>query len=685
MKIIHRQGKLHSNADGLSRLTDREIACDCYEAGTTPESLPCGGCPYCTRAHKQWSRFHEEVDDVIPLAVWTIHASVESPFSDAAPDPVTILGAEPSEEGVPAMVLGPRQSHSPSRVVGCEPERSLDTGLEAGEVVTEAGQSSATDDRALVPNWLDGHTLEELRQEQMADPDLRPVIDWLEVGAKPSQQELLRASPATKALWLCHPHLHLRQGVLFYRWNSDPLRTDTFVVPVSLREEVLGFCHDSAVSGHMGQNKTYMRLKRSFLWHNMAKDCNAYVRSCAICNRSKKPHIHARAGLGMYCAGSPMERVHIDILGPFITSRRGNKYILSMVDQFSKWIELAAIPEQTAEEVAKQFLLHFIVTFGCPIEVHSDQGRNFGSNLFKALCDLLQIAKTRTTPYRLCSNGQVERYNRVILQYLRSFVGDHPDCWDDSLPLLAMALHSMVHRQTGYSPNQLMLGREVLQPVDLLMGTLDSSGSNTPSQWLIGLVQRLNKAHSSVRERLARAQMRQKRTYDLRLVEKTYDLGDIVYRLDSSTKVGAKALQPFWKGPFVITRCQPPLYKLQGKRASGVWHHDKLKLCQDRDLPLWVQRLRGQVLGGVEEVEEENLESEPSLNLDTLWGRRGRRNLGSLTKMLRICRTCRTVATGFLRKLRPRGPLGPKELCDGRGICGITPSRRKVDMEWWCI
>lgn len=148
------------------------------------------------------------------------------------------------------------------------------------------------------------------------------------------------------------------------------------------------------------------------------------------------------------------------------------------------------------------------------------------------------------------------------------------------------------------------------------MGTLDSSGSNTPSQWLIGLVQRLNKAHSFVRERLARAQMRQKRTYDLRVVEKTYDLGDIVYRLDSSTKVGAKALQPIWKGPFVITRCQPPLYKLQGKRASGVWHHDKLKLCQDRDLPLWVQRLRGQVLGG---VEEENLESEPSLNLDTLW------------------------------------------------------------------
>ena len=110
----------------------------------------------------------------------------------------------------------------------------------------------------------------------------------------------------------------------------------------------------------------------------------------------------------MYHAGYLMERVHIDLLGPFTESSRGNKYILVMVDQFSKWLECGAVPDQHAETVAWKFLTHFVVTFGCPLEVHSDQGKQFDGNLFKAFCDLLQITKTRTTPYHPASNGQVE-------------------------------------------------------------------------------------------------------------------------------------------------------------------------------------------------------------------------------------------------------------------------------------
>ena len=69
MQIIHRKGKEHGNADALSRLPDSLYYCDCYKAGAEVDSLPCGGCPYCTRAHTQWGRFEEDVDDVVPLAV----------------------------------------------------------------------------------------------------------------------------------------------------------------------------------------------------------------------------------------------------------------------------------------------------------------------------------------------------------------------------------------------------------------------------------------------------------------------------------------------------------------------------------------------------------------------------------------------------------------------------------------
>ena len=154
-----------------------------------------------------------------------------------------------------------------------------------------------------------------------------------------------------------------------------------------------------------------------------------------------------------------------------------------MIDQFSKWSECAAVPDQHAETVAWKFLTHFVVTFGCPLEVHSDQGKQFDGNLFKAFCDLLQVTKTRTTPYHPASNGQVERYNRVILQMIRCFVGKHTKEWDRYLPLLVMVTHAMEHKETGFTPNQLMLGHEVMMPADLLMG-LAGQNLYDPAEWV---------------------------------------------------------------------------------------------------------------------------------------------------------------------------------------------------------
>jgi hypothetical protein len=72
MQIVHCNGNKHSNTDGLSRIPDRLDACYCYNAGGNLESLPCGGCNYCTRACQQWERFSEDVDNVVPLAVKVI-------------------------------------------------------------------------------------------------------------------------------------------------------------------------------------------------------------------------------------------------------------------------------------------------------------------------------------------------------------------------------------------------------------------------------------------------------------------------------------------------------------------------------------------------------------------------------------------------------------------------------------
>ena len=168
----------------------------------------------------------------------------------------------------------------------------------------------------------------------------------------------------------------------------------------------------------MGMNKTTERVKRYDIWYKMLDSCLVYVRSCSGYNRQKqsqkKPNAHH--------AGSPLERTHIDIQRPFIETFRGNQYVLVVVDQLSKWIECYALSDQTAEQVARTLVSEFIGRFGCPLELHSDKGRNIESRMFKEVCDLLKIVKTRTTPYRTSANGQVECMNRTILQILRCFI-----------------------------------------------------------------------------------------------------------------------------------------------------------------------------------------------------------------------------------------------------------------------
>ena len=90
----------------------------------------------------------------------------------------------------------------------------------------------------------------------------------------------------------------------------------------------------------------------------------------------------------------------------------------------------------------------FIGRFGCPLELHNDQGCNFESRMFKEVCDLLKIVKTRTTPYRPSANGQVERMNRTILQILRCFIQGQQEDWDQHLATVGMAIRSTVNRQT---------------------------------------------------------------------------------------------------------------------------------------------------------------------------------------------------------------------------------------------
>jgi hypothetical protein len=151
-------------------------------------------------------------------------------------------------------------------------------------------------------------------------------------------------------------------------------------------------------------------------------------------------------------------------MGPLPLTPRGNEHIVMIVDHFTKWVECIPLPSQTGEVTARAAVNGFFSRFGFPFEIFSDQGRNFDGKLFTAMCEAVHIHTARTTPYRPCANGQVEHYNRTLMDAVHCFIGDAQEQWDLNLPQIAMALRASVNRSTGYTANKIMLGFEVNTP-----------------------------------------------------------------------------------------------------------------------------------------------------------------------------------------------------------------------------
>ena len=218
------------------------------------------------------------------------------------------------------------------------------------------------------------------------------------------------------------------------------------------------------------------------------------------------------------------------------------------------------------------------------------------SDLFNRLCKLLEISKTRTPPYRPCANGQTERYNRTILQVIPCYMNNvhFQRHWDRHLQLIDGTIRATVDRQTGFAANKMMLGRKILQPVDIMMGVSEHQVPRDPCDYVEELESVLRKVHVIARENLHEAQNRQKRTYDLRIHHHAYDVGDFVYMIDSSTKIEqSKKLQKPGIGPFVVNeKLSSVLYRIKNRRKENVVDHDRLKKCSDRTIPIWLTRLR---------------------------------------------------------------------------------------------
>ena len=310
------------------------------------------------------------------------------------------------------------------------------------------------------------------------------------------------------------------------------------------------------------------------------------------CDRLRKKS-GIRAPLADYRVGNPLDRIGIDILGPLPVTKNKNKYLLVIGDYFTRWMEALPLPDQQAESIARALVYEFIAKFGAPLEIHTDQGANFGSVLFKEVCRLLEFRKTRSTPYHPSSNGLVERFNRTLARMIKSFIEGNTSNWDQHISLLTAAYRSTTHPSTGFTPNKLMLGREVNLPCDVVFPRPFPEDKIEVHEYAQKLRDSMEECYALARKNLKKAVERQKKNHDPRAVEKKYVPGQLVYKRNPVNK----KLEVSWVGPLVVVEAIGQLlYKVADKKKRSVLHHDLLReYPSGGEVPQWADKLRKQI------------------------------------------------------------------------------------------
>lgn len=270
--------------------------------------------------------------------------------------------------------------------------------------------------------------------------------------------------------WSYWNTIKLRNRVLYREWEA-PINVLQIIVSRCRIKKILEEAHDSFSGGHFGVNKTLEKIRKRFYRTSCKQDVEEWCKSCNICISKQGSLGKGKSPLQIYNVGAPFERIQMDVLGPLPTTTSENRYLLVIVDCFTKWVEAFPLKNIRAKIIAEVFVNQVISRHGVPLEVHTDQGRNFESRLFAEVMALLGIRKTRTTALHPQSDGQVERQHRTIVNFLAKFVSGNQKDWDRWIPMFLLAYRTSKHETTGVTPAELYFARDLRLPLDLLRGS----------------------------------------------------------------------------------------------------------------------------------------------------------------------------------------------------------------------
>ncbi|CAM4912454.1 unnamed protein product [Rotaria socialis] len=322
---------------------------------------------------------------------------------------------------------------------------------------------------------------EDIRNAQWNDAELRPLINYLQTQQLPDDTESSKFHKRVS----CH---RLVDGALYRVLHSSQSNVEDnsstticsttplfrsheqlhLVIPKSKIFDLLSLAHDHPTAAHLGHRKTLYRLSSRFYWSHMRHDVEAYVRACELCQKFKASNKKPGGLMRPIVESEPWNTIGIDLTGPLPKTRRGNTYILVVIDYFTKWVELFALANTKAKTIAQLFVDEVLCRFGFPVRVISDNGVQFISNIFVNVCQVLDIKHQRTPLYHPQSN-LCERVNRTLKLLLAALAYNDNKSWDLKLPQIAFALRTAPSDSIEQMPAFLMFGRHPRQPLDLCL------------------------------------------------------------------------------------------------------------------------------------------------------------------------------------------------------------------------
>ena len=381
------------------------------------------------------------------------------------------------------------------------------------------------------------------------------------------------------------PKYTLQDGTLYYQTGED--ETPRLYIPddEDLKNRVICENHDAVSAGHPGCYKTYLAVRDRYYWPKMMKYIQRYVNTCEMCQRNKARQTKP-PGL-LQPLAIPTGRwtdVSMDFVVALPVSAESNNAIMVIVDRMTKRAKfIATKTTDDTTEIANVFMKNYVKDHGLPKSIVSDRDTKFTSKLWQSIMETLGTQHNLSSAFRPQTDGQTERTNRFIGDYLRGVVNPAQDNWDSYLHLAEFAYNRRVHSTIGMSPFEADLGYVPYMPDEVASDPEFKKLNKTAQEFLLRQETLLKVAQ----DRMSEAQERMKFYYDKNRLVQNFELNDLVLldgkNLDIRHKgyAQSKKLAPRYIGPFpVLKKISKDSYELglsKGLKLHPVFHTSLLK------------------------------------------------------------------------------------------------------------